>query len=362
MNTLIYFNDVVLTDKLNADVATLQKHTNDPNISTNISHSNLISELQTVHTRIDTIENATDEVNAAIANLKNNTDHTMTTVDRLIINWTSQEDTLRYLNETVVKLNVLIQTNKENNASSNVISKLSQLEADMNSSKAIIQDYATRITGLESGRTINQAFIMGLDTEIIDTKYNLTSAQKIINDHDNKFSTVNESVLEIIDVINQINSTSQAEMERLLARLETDLNSKILRIGTDIEIHRASINDTNVDIENLEDKYQHLRLNLINLENETTTLEAELQNSFAEMMNVRDQIRLLNGTFNADRDLLQHLTSNLTYLDAELDAIIAATRSNTDGISSSVVLVDELERETSKLDTLLTDVIGDIFI
>ena len=328
-----------------------------------MSYSNLlISELQTVHTRIDTIENATEGVNAAIANLKNNADHTMTIVDRLNINLTSHENALQYLNETVAKLNILKTTNEENNASSTTVSKLSRLEADMNSSKAIIQDYATRIAELESGRTINQAFIIGLDTEIINVKDNLTAANKIINAHDNKFRAVNESVLEIMDVVHQINSTSQAEMERLLARLEVDMTSKISRMETDIDIHRASINGTNVDIENLEGKYQHLRLNLINLENETTTMEAELQINVAEMLDVKDQIGLLNGTFNAYRDLLQHLASNLTYLDAELDAIIAATQNNTDGIASSVVLIDELERETSKLETLLTDVTGDLYI
>ena len=351
--------DISLTDKLHSDVTTLQQQNGSDNTSNSSNAKLLHMELQTIHTRIDTIEITTDKHDATLSIMKedmniqedameNYTYYTMRTIDSLNTNLTLQSDTLQHLNDTVAKLNALINANEQNCHSNTAISIL---QADMNTSEAIIQDYATRITDLESDNNVDRTLILSLETEIISLTANLTSANTAINDQSDRLSAINEIV---IGIVYQINTSWPAKTEQFLGELKTD-----------IATNRASINDTFFIVEDLEErmalgieKYQNLSLKFTNLEENTMKIKAAAQNNSADIVNNKDRIRILHDTFNADLDFVQRLTSNLTSLEAELDTIIAATEDNTDGLALSVLSIEALERDTYKLDKVTTDLAG----
>ena len=354
--------DISLTDKLHSDVTTLQQQ-NGSDSTSNMSNAKLLHmELQTIHTRIDTIEITTDKHDATLSSMKedmniqedvmeNYTYYTMRTIDSLNTNFTLQSDTLQHLNDTVAKLNALINANEQNCHSNTAISIL---QADMNTSKAIIQDYATRITDLESDNNVDRTLILSLETEIISLTANLTSTNTAINDQSDRLSAINDSV---IGIIHRINTSWPAKTEQFLGELKTD-----------IATNRANINVTFLIVEDLEErmalgieKYQNLSLKFTNLEENTMKIKAATQNNSADIVDNTDRIRILHDTFNADLDFVQHLTLNLTSLEAELDTIIAATEDNTDGLALSVLSIEALERDTYKLDTITTDLAGYIF-
>ena len=225
----------------------------------------------------------------------------------------------------MTKLNALVHSNGPNNGSNAAISKLCQLEADINSSKAIVEDYVTRTTELEGYRAEHQTMILNLDTEISGLKDNRTSD-------------------------------------------DTDIKRSILQIETMIENNRKLINATIIYTDNLEErmnlereKYNNLSVNLFNLQENTMTTKAEVQNNTAEIIDIKGLIGQLNETFEAHLNIEQYLISNLTYLEAELDATVAATLNNTDGLASSLLSVEELGKDANKLSERLTEVTGDIF-
>ena len=329
---------ISLTDNLQTYMATVQQQTGNSEVITNVPNANmLLSDLETIHNRIDTIENATEEYGAALSKLEqnmniqenalqNNTYQTMTTTDRLYTDFESQGVTVLYLNETVTKLNALVHSNGPNNGSNAAISKLSQLEADINSSKAMVEDYVTRTIELEGYRAVHQTMILNLDTEISGLKANRTS--------DN-----------------------------------TDMKRSILHIETEIDNNRKLINATIIDTDNLEErmnlereKYNNLSVNLFNLQEDTMTTKAKVQNNTAEIIDIKGLIGQLNETLEAHLNIAQYLISNLTYLEAKLDTTVAATLNNTDALASSILSLDGLERDTTKLNKRLTDVTGAIFV
>ena len=366
----LFCYDISLTDKLHSDVTTLQQQTNgsdstsnmsnDPDSTSNKSIAKLLHmELQTIHSRIDTLEITTDKHDATLSSMKedmniqedameNYTYYTMTITDSLNTNLTLQSDTLQHLNDTVANLNALINVNEQNCHSTTAISIL---QADMNTSKAIIQDYATRITDLESDNNVNRTLILSLEMEIISLTANLTSANTASNDQSERLSAINESV---IGIVHQINTSWPAKPEQFLGELKTD-----------IAINRANLNDTFFIVEDLEErmalgieKYQNLSLTFTNLEENTMKIKAATQNNSADIVDNKDRIRILYDTFDADLDFVQRLTSNLTSLEAELDTIIAATEDNTVGLALSVLAIEALERDTYKLDKVTTDLAG----
>ena len=178
---------ISLTDNLQTDMATVQQQTGSSDVITNVPNASmLLSDLEIIYNRIDTIEIVNEEYGAALSKLEqnmniqekalqNNTYQTMTAIDRLSTVFESQGDTVLYLNETVTILNALVHSNGPNNGSNAAISKLSQLEADINSSKAIVEDYVTRTTELEGYRAVHQTMILDLDAEISGLKDNRTS-------------------------------------------------------------------------------------------------------------------------------------------------------------------------------------------
>ena len=353
---------ISLTGKLHSDVTTLQQQNGSDSTSNKSNAKLLHMELQTIHTRIDTIEITTDKHNATLSSMKedmnfqkdameNYTYYTMRTIDSLNTNLTLQSDTVQHLNDTVAKLNALINANEQNCHSNTAISIL---QADMNTSKAIIQDYATRINDLESDNNVDRTLILSLETEIISLTANLTSTNRAINDQSDKLSAINDSV---IGIIHQINTSWPAKTEQFLGELKTD-----------IATNRAIINVTFFIVEDLEErmalgieKYQNLSLKFTNLEENTLKIKAATQNNSADIVDNTDRIRILHDTFNADLDFVQRLTYNLTSLEAELDTIVAATEDNTDGLALSVLSIEALERDTYKLDTITTDLAGYIF-
>ena len=366
--------DISLTDKLHSDVMTLQQQTNGSDSTSNMSNDpdstsnksiakHLHMELQAIHTRIDTIEITTDKHDATLSSMKedmniqedameNYTFYTLRTIDSLNTNLTLQSDTLQYLNDTVAKLNTLINANEQNCHSNTAISIL---QADMNTSKAIIQDHATRITNLESDNNVDRALILSLETEIISLTANLTSANTAIDDQSDRLSAINKSM---IGIVHQINTSWPAKTEQFLGELKAD-----------IATNRANLNDTFFIVEDLEErmalgieKYQNLSLKCTNLEENTMKIKAATQNNSADIVDNKDRIRILHDTFSADLNFVHRLTSNLTSLEAELETIISATEDNTDGLALSVLSIEALERDTYKLDTITKDLAGYIFI
>ena len=83
-------------------MATVQQQTVNSEVITNVPNANmLLSDLETIHNRIDTIENVTEEYGAALSKveqnmniqekaMQNNTYQTMATIDRLTTNLESQ--------------------------------------------------------------------------------------------------------------------------------------------------------------------------------------------------------------------------------------------------------------------------------
>ena len=113
---------------------------------------------------------------------------------------------------------------------------------------------------------------------------------------------------------------------------------------------------------NLErEKYNNLSVDLFNLQEDTMTTKAEVQNNTGEIIDIKGMIGQLNETLEAHLNIAQYLISNLTYLEAELDATVAATLNNTDGLASSLLSVEELGKDANKLSERLTEVTGDIF-
>ena len=379
------------TEIIQADVAKLKlqidKGTSNSTNSNAASITNQsYSDLQKIEIRVDSLESTLDTYGTALSNIErvtsvreelfqNYTYRTEETINELQVNLTAQGAKFIALNETIYETITQLKARVKdlNNSSQTGISMLSQLEADMNSSKAIIQDHDLRIKELKSNRTAGRGSIMNLETEIANLEANLTFVSSIIKTQGDFLISMNETLIQMGAVNKQSSTSLQAYMERQLVQLEIEFENRLLKIESnttanrkDIEVKYLNITDKmkllETNVLSQMGKSENLSSNLANLEFDIGTITAILHNNHDGIVEINENIRRLNDTLTDSFDMAQYLISNITYLELEIGAMKAEIQNNSHGIVSAAANFQELDKSTSdsisRLDTGLTDITG----
>ena len=379
------------TEVIQADVAKLKLQidkgtSNSTNTNTASITNQSLSDLQQIEVRFDSLESTLDTYGAALSNIEgvtsvreelfqNYTYRTEETINELQVNLTAQGAKFIALNETIYETVTQLKARVKdlNNSSQTGISMLSQLEADMNSSKAIIQDHDLRIKELKTNRTAGRESIINLETEIANLEANLTSVSTIIKTQGEFLISMNETLIQMGAVNEQSSTSLKAYMERQLVQLEIEFKNRLLKIESnattnrkDIEVKYLNITDKMTLLEtnvlSQMGKSENLSSNLANLEFDIGTITATLHINHDDIVEINEKIRHLNDTLTDSFDMAQYLISNITYLELEIGAMKAEIQNNSHGIVSAVANFQELDKSTSdsisRLDTGLTDITG----
>ena len=378
---------------MRSDLATLQiQASKESQNSTNgnwKSSTNLsISELEQIKDRIDTLESIADIHGSDLSHLETDMNVLEHRIEQATENLTSQDVIITAINESIMQLKVL--TNDLSNSSETGGTTLSQLEADMNSFEAIIQELSSRIIEFEANITAGRAFKLRLMTVIAKMETNLTSenAEILLSlaDLDEK---IENRLLQIeLDIgTNRANVDNNADkikiieanisyemgMSEYLSSNLTDLEIEMGTFKTTIQSNHDRINENSDKIELLNENItaycdiaHNLSSNIVNLKSQIGTTNAAIQNNDAGINDNSDKIRLLNETITAKLGNTQNFESTITDLERDIATVKAAIQNNYNEIASSFADIEELNKSTSnsisQLVTRLSDTTGNYLI
>ena len=328
----------------------------------NSSIKTSISEFQQLKYRLDTLESVTENHGSAISHLEI-LEHSIKLTNE---NLTSHGIILAALNDSVMQLKAL--SIELSNSSQTGGTKLSQLEAEMNSFDAIIQELASGTNDFDANRTADLPLNVRLMTVISNMEANLTSATQMIKTQDDTIQAINETVVKMGTVTSKANSSSVVDAEILLADLEEKIESRLLQIELDVEMGKSENLSSNlIDLE--------LEIGILKIENQDHqdrldmqigTINEAIQNNDAGINDNSNKIRLLNETITANVGNAQNFESNITDLERDIGTVKAAIHSNYNEIASSFEDIEELNKSTSdslsQLATRLTEGTGNHFI
>ena len=321
-----------------------------------------ISEFQQLKYRLDILESVTENHGSAISHLEI-LEHSITLTNENLI---SHGIILAALNDSVMQLKAL--SIELSNSSKTGGTKLSQLEADINSFDAIIQELASGTNDFDANRTADLPLNVRLMTVISNMEANLTLATQMIKTQGDTIQAINETVVHMGTVTSKANSSSVVDAEILLADLEEKIESRLLQIELDVEMGKSENLSSNlidlkleIGILKIENQDHHDRLDM-----QIGTINEAIQNNDAGINDNSDKIRLLNETITANVGNAQNFESNITDLERDIGTVKAAIQNNYNEIASSFEDIEELNKSTSdslsQLATRLTEGTGNHFI
>ena len=245
-------------------------------------------------------------------------------VETLKLQVTSQNDILTALNDSIMHLNA--STNELCNSSHIGDTNLSQIEANMNSLGASVEDLISYNIERNLNETMyreqmeNMLFQIELDIE---------------TDRENVSNNLTSLGLQLATVYTAIQSNHEELIEHgdTIGRLNESLAAKILHI----------------------DNAQNFGSNVTDLEQKMDTVEYAIQNNSYT-------IRLLNETVAATYVDMISLVSHVSELERKVKAIESAFQNNSNELNTALLDMEELNKSTSdsisKIDTRLTNVTG----